>query len=163
MLILQAITLSTNRQSKFSRNLVLTYEAAKQGIYIQGISGKLYTKDKWSNQEDANGVAVIHEKGAFVFADFSVLYGYLFDSDVIDDTEASNFTFIPSVKDIISEETMGDVNTDKLELYAPSTFISSVREKTSPMGDKGYIPSIYELTLFFLNLDAIEEMYNLIS
>lgn len=54
--------------SQASSIVTVTYEEYSYGVYISGISGKLYTTDEWNNQEDTEGVALIGEHSRFVIA-----------------------------------------------------------------------------------------------
>lgn len=51
-----------------TRTVDMVYEAVKLGVFIQGVSGKLYETDAWASQETPNGVAVITEECSFVIA-----------------------------------------------------------------------------------------------
>lgn len=50
------------------REVSMLYKEMQLGVYIQGVSGKLYTEDEWSNQETPNGIAVLSDKCSFVAA-----------------------------------------------------------------------------------------------
>lgn len=51
-----------------TREIRMVYEELKLGVFIQGISGKLYETAAWTSQETPNGVAVITENCRFVMA-----------------------------------------------------------------------------------------------
>ena len=51
-----------------SREVSVVYEYITFGVFIQGISGKLYNPDKWTSQETPNGVAVIALNCSFAIA-----------------------------------------------------------------------------------------------
>lgn len=44
----------------------MQYQLIKLGVYVQGVSGRLYTE--WDNQEEPNGIAVISDNCNFVMA-----------------------------------------------------------------------------------------------
>lgn len=51
-----------------TRTVNMVYKEVKLGVFIQGVSGKLYETEAWTSQETPNGVAVITEECSFVIA-----------------------------------------------------------------------------------------------
>lgn len=50
------------------RNVSLVYKMLRTGVWIQGVSGELYSSDKWDSQETPNGIALITNDCSFVMA-----------------------------------------------------------------------------------------------
>ena len=57
-----------NEANTNSKTLQYIYDIVPYGVYIQGISGKLYTQEEWSSQETANSVAVITDQCRFIIS-----------------------------------------------------------------------------------------------
>lgn len=51
-----------------NRIVTVVYTALPLGVYIQGVSGELYSEYNWSSQETPNGIAVITSNCQFVVA-----------------------------------------------------------------------------------------------
>lgn len=135
------------------RNLELIYEEVKLGIYIQGVSGKLYTEDEWDSQETANGVAVLTENCRFVMALDTVrgIWGF--------------YGSLPSVTTVTSsteaaKDYDGEIQTTELLGSYNGSVADSCVDYTFPNGQKGYLGAAGEWKTALDNKTAVESAFS---
>ena len=141
------------------RNYALMYEYNMYGVFIQGISGELYTVDEWSNQETANGVAVITERNSFVIAKQNYI-NMAFGSG----PEIVPNAFYSEDENIAKTDKYGVLNTRYLVnsgVMYPAA--SGANDYEFPNGSSGYLPALGELMIVSENYDAVQSALSAIG
>lgn len=154
-----------------SPNVVLVVESGEvkynvpiyeNGVYIQHIEGTLYTNDEWSAKgfanEEANGVAVIADECSFVIAkSFASAAPW-----------ASELTLVEGIVTTTSEETArndfsGKANTEIISPLYENSAAKSAQAYTFPNGQKGYLPSLGEISIAQTHEALIGSSFSLIG
>ncbi len=135
----------------------MQYQTMKLGVYVQGVSGQLYTE--WDNQEAPNGIAVISDNCNFVMAlscqinkswgPYSVIPNIATTQEISE--AVLDYKGQHNTRQIISE--IASSQTDYSAQYC-SNF-------TFPNGKKGYLGAAGEWQAVFDNLDKITELLDL--
>lgn len=140
-----------------SRNVSIVYKAIQLGVFIQGVSGKLYTSAQWANQETPNGIAVLTEECQFVMGlrtmDKTYSISGVGDTDLINGIVAST--------DInIAKLDLNGYNNTELMIEATNNNTAyaayNCKEYTFPNGQKGYLGSAGEWNIILNNFTEIE-------
>lgn len=143
-----------------TRTVDMVYKAVKLGVFIQGVSGKLYETDAWGNQETPNGVAVITENCRFVMALESA-----YSSQV---EWASNNYISPNgvtYADSLEEAKLlydGKANTNATSSESSSQYPAFYRCRmySLPNGQKGYLGAAGEWQAVLDNFVDVMSAYN---
>ena len=146
-----------------TRTVDMVYEAVKLGVFIQGVSGKLYETDSWTSQETPNGVAVLTENCRFVIA-----LEPAYSSTV---KWASNNYISPEGVTLASSlenaklKYDGKANTDASSNSLSSEYPAFYRCRTYsfPNGQKGYLGAAGEWQAVLDNYGAITSAYSLLG
>ena len=139
-----------------TRTVDMVYEAVKLGVFIQGVSGKLYETDDWTSQETPNGVAVLTEECSFVIAltqASSAMRIHSSYSGALDDYMTA-----------ISDETQakadydGATNTANImKLQSGTSYAAGWCNAFSfPSGKKGFLPSLGQMWAAYSNKFAVD-------
>lgn len=139
-----------------TRTVDMVYEAVKLGVFIQGISGKLYETDAWTSQETPNGVAVLTEECSFVIA--------LTQSSATMRIHSSHGGELENYMTAISDETQatadydGATNTTNIiKLQSGLSYAAGFCNKFSfPSGKTGFLPSLGQMWAAFSNKNAVD-------
>ena len=137
---------------------VIGYNIPKLGVYIQHIDGTLYGEAEWTNggfsNDEANGVAVITTKAAFVIAKnnlgkmaWSSNGSTLVDGILTSGDKATALT-----------DFAGYDNTQLMLATDTSGAGYSCENFTFPNGDKGYLPALGELKEAYDNKSKIASL-----
>ena len=136
------------------RILNVIYETIPLGVFAQGVSGRLYTKDEWAEQETLNGVAIVTENCSFLIQniaekDLSILPGTSLPIDM-------PYYFSPG------EDYDGKGNTNKLLTLSNNTSYAAgyCYSCVTPNGQHGYLPSYGECIAYRENRHAISEFFS---
>lgn len=148
--------------SQSVRNLELVYMSIKMGVFIQGVSGKLYTKELWDEQENAQGIAILTDNCKIVMP---ILDYEWISTPELEEIENASFPL-----DIMSSQEAkldfnGENNTkmildwEETEGYELSLLHDSeISDYVFPNGEKGYLGSVGEYLTIFDNIDEINEI-----
>ena len=138
--------------AEFSRNLVMEYKKMVIGVFVQGVSGTLYAKEEWGNQEEANGIAVLTEKCQFVIAlDYINLFEWSSAYMTIENIPSSM-----SAPDI-NNDFDGERYTDAIiEQDSQAVAAKMCREFIFPNGKIGYLGSFAEWQVAYDNKENID-------
>lgn len=152
--------------SQNAREVNVIYHKAAPGVFIQGVSGRLYTKEEWSFQEDSNGVAVVTENCRFVMA----------KEDVKENVSwGAAYLGILGLIGMEREQAMNDYdgpgNTAKIieaigntnDGYRDGTAAGDAAEYVFPNGQFGYLGSAGEWIAVYNNLEAVNEILVLLG
>lgn len=150
----------------FADTKEVRFNFAKLGVFIQHISGNLFTTEQWSangfSNNDANGVAVIANEASFVIAKelySDVKYG-AYDAQLTD-------IAYPATAEEAALDLDGLGNTQKLveqlKDYTDTNYkitgapiAEACANYTFPNGAKGYLPSVGELVIMGRYANAIQ-------
>ena len=143
-----------------TRTVDMVYEELKLGVFIQGVSGKLYETDSWTSQETPNGVAVLTENCKFVMA-----LGTAYSSTV---KWASNNYISPNgvtYADSLEEAKLlydGKANTNATSSESSSQYPAFYRCRmySFPNGQKGYLGAAGEWQAVLDNFVDVMSAYN---
>jgi hypothetical protein len=150
-----------------NRNLSFIYKAIPLGVYIQGVSGEIYTKDEWTNQETPNGILVSTNEKKFVIA----------LNDSVDDLVYWKHNVgtdpVPGLSEITSESDAkidldGESNTNillteysnRVELVPAAYYAGNF---IFPNGKKGYLGSAGEWQIVADNKSKIIDCFRLVG
>lgn len=123
--------------SESVRNLAVVYKTITYGVFAQGVSGKLYTSDEWSEQEELNGLAFITEDCMFLYDPNSSNSGLLHIYP--DNIPPSNLPVSSSWLNHFDGKGHTDI---LLEINdSPSYAAGYCYNQINKMGQHGYIPS----------------------
>lgn len=137
---------------------VISYNLPKLGVYIQHIDGTLYGEAEWTNggfsNDEANGVAVITTKAAFVIAknDLGQMAWSSNTSTLVDGILATDDT-TTALADLAGYD-----NTQLMLATDTSGAGYSCANFTFPNGNKGYLPALGELQEAFNNKSKIASL-----
>lgn len=133
------------------------YEILRFGVWIQGVSGKLYTESEWNNNETVNGIAVITENCEFVIA-MEDAYASKCIWSVYDWMGVPNVTCAGSLPEAILDYD-GKEQTDAILAELGNTTDNEAayycRAYTFPNGKKGYLGAAGEWQAVLDNKEAI--------
>lgn len=141
------------------RNLSMVYEESELGVFIQGVSGKLYTESEWDSQEIPNGIAVITSNCSFVIALADPIDYCMWGS------RSHRITDITTTSDenVAKTDYDGEAHTTTIlnQINSSSSFYNVTasyycRAYTFPNGKKGYLGAAGEWYAVFDNKNAIE-------
>ena len=140
------------------RDINIIYEKQPLGIFIQGISQKLYTTDEWNNQEIPNGIAVLTDQCKFVMA-----LEHIPHLDLVGD----RYTYpdLP-ISYGPSNDYNGYYNTDKIiEAYGSSKYLAAGACKNYLFGNmaKGYLGAAGEWQVARQNKEDLNSALTLIG
>ena len=131
------------------------------GVYIQHISGVLYTKEEWQSEGydkgQANGVAVITDNAKFVVAKNSY-ENVVWSSNSTDLVEGATVTTNNKIEDY-----NGKANTDAMLMTDVSGAAYTCVNYSFPNGSKGYLPALGELRELYKNKAKAVSALNLID
>ena len=148
--------------SQSSRNFNLVYAYKPLGVFIQGVSGKLYNPDDWTSQETANGVAVCTEHCSFVIAlehaySISCMWGgYGITVSGITTTEDLSVAKTDYDGEAQTTSIVSQLGSGSSDIYAAKY----CREYTFPNGDVGYLGAAGEWQAALDNKNAIASALN---
>lgn len=154
--------------SQISRIVSVKYGTIPYGVYVQGVSGKLYTVSEWDNQETANGVAVLTNKCKFVIAtehhsgkmyyggDWIQIAGVTTTSDI----SVAKTDYDGEVQTTKIINALTGVNDGYVTGAPPAEYC---RNYTFPNGKKGYMGAAGEWQAAIDNIDAINSAMSLIG
>lgn len=143
-----------------TREIDMVYKEVKLGVFIQGVSGKLYETAAWTSQETPNGVAVITENCRFVMALEDAYYslcqwgGYrtLVDGITTATSESTAKTdYDGEAQTTTILDTLGNSSSTNA---APAAYYC--RAYTFPNGKKGYLGAAGEWQAALDNITAIK-------
>ena len=160
---------TTPNEQKFTsgqeyRIVDLIYNYNPIGVFIQGLSGKLYTESEWNSQENTNGIAVITENCSFTLAksDYGGAAWGIENTDV-------NGVLTTSSESVAFTDFDGVNNTVKMidaigegEQYMTYAAIQQYNYKF-PNGLNGYLGAAGEWKTVYDNKDEINRLFSLIS
>jgi hypothetical protein len=144
----------------------MIYEEIKLGVFIQGVSGKLYETDAWANQETPNGIAILTDNCRFVVAkqncgrtlwggygtDIPTLTNYEYEDGAITDFDGVNNT-----SKIIAA--IGNSNDG----YRDGTAAGDCAAYTFPNGKPGYLGAAGEWQVARQNKEDLNSALTLID
>ena len=146
--------------SESARNLAVVYEFIPIGIFIQGVSKKLYKYYDWENQETPNGIAVLTENCKFVMA----------LEDALDDTVAwgsytgliDNCSNASSIADLYYT---GKSDTEAIIEHFDGLLPAAKRAKSYkfPNGQNGYLGSNGEWRAVMDNYETVMSLLTLLE
>lgn len=143
-----------------TRQIDMIYIELKLGVFIQGVSGKLYETNAWTSQETPNGIAVITEDCRFVMALNDAHTTYCEWGSM--NTEVSNITTTKS-ESVAQTDYDGEAQTTTiLNTLGNSSSTSDApaayycRAYTFPNGKKGYLGAAGEWDTALDNKKAID-------
>ena len=146
--------------SQNAREVNVIYHKVAPGVIIQGVSGRLYTKEEWSFQEDSNGVAVVTENCRFVIAKENVKY----------EERWGGYNIDVGLKGMLSEQALKDYdglgNTAKIiavvgntnDGYRDGTAAGDTADYVFPNGQFGYLGAVGEWAAVGDNKNVVNEM-----
>lgn len=145
--------------SQISRIVSVKYGTIPYGVYIQGVSGKLYTKSEWNNQETVNGYAVYTENCSFVApleAASRDTTNFLSGSQVVINGVVNTTNKATAILDYNGYE-----NTEKIINQIGLSKANAARickEYQFPNGQYGYLPSAGECKALIDNREEIKAL-----
>lgn len=133
----------------------ILYNAILNGVYIQHIDGKLYTREDWTAKafanDEANGVAVIADECSFVMSIETL------SADTW--TDNTNFLIDGVFSTTSQSEALKDYNGKKNTAHIKANETSGAATICSnyifPNGANGYLPSVGEMYIAYLHKDEI--------
>lgn len=138
-----------------TRTVRMVYEAVTLGVFIQGVSGKLYETDAWTNQETPNGVAVITEECSFVIA----LDKASSTMCIHNNTSGALENYMTAIKDETQAKADydGATNTTNImKLQSGTNYAAGWCNAFSfPSGKKGFLPSLGQIYAVYNNKDDV--------
>lgn len=143
-----------------TRTVNMVYEAVKLGVFIQGVSGKLYETDAWSSQETPNGVAVITENCSFVIALENAHTAYCqwgsYSTIVSGITTTTTESEAKTDYDGEAQTTtiLNELGNTSSTYDAPAAYYC--RAYTFPNGKEGYLGALGEWQAVLDNKEAVE-------
>lgn len=141
--------------SQSERNCNIVYKEEPLGVFIQGISGKLYSTSEWDSQETPNGIAVLTNNSRFVMSldsnhniTTAVYGGYGVDSGaaMAETSEDAKLDFNGLYN---TEQILSTIGTDK------NSAAKWCRDYIFPNGKQGYLGSAGEWNDMFLNANEV--------
>lgn len=151
-----------------SRTVKVVYKVIKLGVFIQGVSGRLYTESEWNSMEIANGIAIVTEGCKFVVAKenatSSTVYWGGYGTDIPTLTNYGDVTSATADLD-------GAGNTEKIiaaigntaDAYRTGSAAGDVSAYTFPNGKTGYLGAAGEWTIARQNKDALNSALALVG
>lgn len=144
-----------------TRRIEVQYQEMELGVFIQGVSGKLYDYETWSSQETINGIAVISEECSFVMAPFIPTF-------------RSNFNQSGTVQGVTTTTSSTNAKLDykgkaNTEAFLNYSGISSscvavlCSNYTFNNGKTGYLGAVGEWAVVNANKEAVEDAYERIN
>jgi hypothetical protein len=131
------------------------YDVPAIGIWVQHINGDLYSADDWVvngfSNEEANGVALIDAKVAFVIAKSDTINDNWSDND---NTLIEGVSVFTNKNDALSDYS-GLANTEAMLKVDKSGVFNLCNKYVFPNGKNGYLPALGEYHLMYENLDKI--------
>lgn len=131
------------------------YNVPAMGIWVQHINGDLYSADDWTvngfSNEEANGVALIDAKAAFVIAKSDTSTSNWSDNENTLIEGASAFT---NKSDALSDYS-GLANTEAVLNVDTGGVFGLCNQYIFPNGKNGYLPALGEYHLMYQNLAKI--------
>lgn len=116
-----------------------------RGVFIQHISGQLYSTDQWTSRgftdDKANGVAVITNECKFVIAKTQISDGMDWSSDTANAVDGVVLTNDPSIAEV---DYAGKANTSLIAAIDTSKAAYSCANFKFPNGQKGHLPALGE-------------------
>ena len=140
--------------SQSGRNLNWGYYAIKLGVYIQGLSGKLYDSDEWTEQETPNGIVVSTDTLKLILA-----------LEIIEDKQMSDVFELPSYGEDEGEAAgRGELNTkDILSSISNPYAAQAAYDYIFPNGQRGYLGSMGDFAIVHDNISQVEELFELVT
>lgn len=145
-----------------TREIDMVYKEVKLGVFIQGVSGKLYETNAWTSQETPNGVAVITEECSFVIAltSSSILTG----SSAFIPIHSSRSGALENYMTAISTQAQAQADydgatntTNIMKLQSSTTYAAGWCNAFSfPSGKKGFMPSLGQMAAAYSNKAAVD-------
>lgn len=149
-------TSQTLTAALITRSISIVYKELVYGVYIQDISGNLYTEDTWDGTQTANGVAVITEECSFAIA--------LTESSSTMSIHSSYTGALESYMTAISDETQakadydGATNTTNIMKLQSGTGYAAgwCNAFSFPSGKTGFLPSLGQMWAAYSNKSAVD-------
>lgn len=139
-----------------TRTVDMVYEAVKLGVFIQGVSGKLYETASWTSQETANGVAVLTEECSFVIALTDApdkMQIYARDIGALE----NYMTAIPNETQAKADYGGATNTTNIMKLQRSTSYAAGWCDAFSfPSGKKGFLPSLGQMWAVYSNKSAVD-------
>ena len=145
------------------------WEAHKpaDGVYIESVEGDLYTKDQWislSSKPVANGVCVV--SGGHIFTiestdEISVLLAWKNGEYILVDNVLTTSTESTAKKDFNGNSNTGFIVSQLGSSKVPAS--AYCQSYTFPNGSEGYLPSLGEWQEAYNNKTEIDECISLID
>lgn len=137
---------------KSVRDVTIAYKYNPTGIFIQGVSKRLYTADEWNNQEEVNGIAVCTDNCKFVYPFYhNGNIPVQFRKICIWGKEG---TLVSGLDDDGNSNTTKIITTLGIQAEA-ANFCRSI---VFPTGALGYLPSTFEWRVAIDNYDEIRNL-----
>ncbi|MBQ4589117.1 MAG: hypothetical protein IJA95_07505 [Bacteroidaceae bacterium] len=137
-----------------TREIYMVYFRAL-GVFIQGVSGKLYKTDDWTNQETPNGVAVITEECSFVVA---LTEASEMRISGIDTIALENYMTAISNSTEAKSDYQGALNTANIMKLKSGTDYAAgwCNAFWFPSGKNGFLPSLGQMYAAYINKSAVD-------
>lgn len=140
------------------------YEYKPLGVFIEGVSGKLYTSNEWNSQETPNGIAVIAEKCRFVMSLLTANGGTFMK--INEDATVVPSDLTPHSEGLAKVDYGGYINTQIMkDIYGSDAryAVGACINYTFPNGQNGYLPSLGEMRAIASNFDSISNLLTVLQ
>ena len=161
-----------------TRQLNIEYIEIIPNVYIMGVSGKLYKKSQWDNNEQVNGLIIRNDSHSFLFTteDYKAGTSYMFlGTNPLLSDPATNFLSLDKSSAMTDYDGQG--NTERIKYYLENSTeenkvstnirwkgtLDFINNETFRDGTKAYIGSCGELNMLIDNFDEVNEILSLLG
>lgn len=140
--------------SLITRNISIIYKELVYGVFIQDISGNLYTEDEWDGTQTVNGIAVSTEQCSFVMPhNYVTTYGVWSSTLTLLNGITTTTDSSQAILDFDGKEQTDTIIQELGTGNAPVA--EACKAYTFPNGQKGYLGAAGEWNVWNDNFSAI--------
>lgn len=158
------VNVSASDGASVDGQIVTVKQNVANGVYIEDVNGKLWTKSEWDGSVTPNGVAVVTPETSFVISrnrlDGSGPYSNLtsLSGDIVTTKDSS-----VAMMDFNGyNNTVGIVKKDGTNSSGYYSLAKRCQDYTFPNGQKGYLGAAGEVRILYSNAVKVQALLNLI-